>query len=145
MGGVLQYTNGRCTVGFPFLQGLQGREAQRYKRGGRTAVQSGGALRQSLRDQYQSRWPATEYRFRPPEALPWKIRKNSRKIGNWDHFPIFSYFGLFFSIFQGRASGGRNLYFPIFSYVGLEARNLFCSRPTGLQGLELSDSRGWGF
>ena len=27
-------TNGRCTVGFPFLQGLEAREVQRYKWGG---------------------------------------------------------------------------------------------------------------
>ena len=40
MGGVLPYkweaycsTNGRCTVGFPFLQGLKARKAQRYKWG----------------------------------------------------------------------------------------------------------------
>ena len=40
MGGVLPYkwepycnTNGRCTVGFPFLQGLEARKVQRYKWG----------------------------------------------------------------------------------------------------------------
>ena len=40
MGGVLPHkweaycsTNGRCTVGFPFLQGLEGREVQRYEWG----------------------------------------------------------------------------------------------------------------
>ena len=41
MGGVLPYTweaycstNGRCTVGFPFLQGLEATKVQRYKWGG---------------------------------------------------------------------------------------------------------------
>ena len=41
MGGVLPHykwevycsTNGRCTVGFPFLQGLEARKVQRYKWG----------------------------------------------------------------------------------------------------------------
>ena len=40
MGGILPYkweaycsTNGRCTVGFPFLQGLKARKVQRYKWG----------------------------------------------------------------------------------------------------------------
>ena len=40
MGGVLPYkweaycsTNGRCTVGFPFIQGLGARDVQRYKWG----------------------------------------------------------------------------------------------------------------
>ena len=40
MGGVLPYkweaycsTNGRCIVGFPFLQGLEARKVQRYKWG----------------------------------------------------------------------------------------------------------------
>ena len=40
MGGVLPYkweaccsTNGRCTVGFPFLQGFEARKVQRYKWG----------------------------------------------------------------------------------------------------------------
>ena len=49
MGGVLRYkpeahcsTNWRCTEAFPFLQGLEASEAQRYKWGGRTAVQIGG-------------------------------------------------------------------------------------------------------
>ena len=46
-------------------------------------------------------------------------------------FPIIR---LFFPIFQGRALGGRNLYFSLFfAYFGPEARNLFCSRPTGSQ------------
>ena len=45
MGGVLRYkqeaycrTNGRCTAGFAFLQGLEARKAERYKWGG-SAVQ----------------------------------------------------------------------------------------------------------
>ena len=37
-------TDGRCTVGFPFLQSLEARKAQRYKWRGRTAVQIGGVL-----------------------------------------------------------------------------------------------------
>ena len=33
--------------------------------------------------------------------------------------PIFPFFGYFYPIFRGRASGGRNLYFSYFSYFSL--------------------------
>ena len=41
---------------------------------------------------------------------------------------LFQFFGHFFPIFCGRAVSCIS---PIFSYLGPEARNVFCSRPTG--------------
>ena len=55
-------------------------------------------------------------------------RRPAENFGVWADFS----FLIFFPIFRGRASEGRNQYF---SYFGPEARNLLCSRPTGSQNL----------